>query len=108
MQLVLNNQLWRQQPRRRTVITKLAATYLVAMCLRDMSERSTISIPQPEYCARLSLEWYLGEFVYSCHDKGRTRAVNFLIDKNGICRSVTAREDFEKVIPQLLAEKSAI
>lgn len=32
----------------------------------------------------------------------------FLIDKNGICRSVTAREDFEKVIPQLLAEKSAI
>ena len=32
----------------------------------------------------------------------------FLIDKNGICRSVTAREDFEKVIPQLLAEKGAI
>lgn len=29
----------------------------------------------------------------------------FLIDKNGICRSVTAREDFEKEIPKLLAEK---
>ncbi len=28
----------------------------------------------------------------------------FLIDKRGIVRSVTAREDFEKMIPQLLAE----
>jgi thiol-disulfide isomerase/thioredoxin len=31
----------------------------------------------------------------------------FLIDKNGICRSVTAREDFETMIPKLLAENSA-
>ncbi|MFT3788541.1 MAG: TlpA disulfide reductase family protein [Tepidisphaeraceae bacterium] len=28
----------------------------------------------------------------------------FLIDKKGVCRSVTARHDFEKLIPQLLAE----
>jgi thiol-disulfide isomerase/thioredoxin len=30
--------------------------------------------------------------------------VMFLIDKKGICRTVTARDDFEKLIPQLLAE----
>jgi thiol-disulfide isomerase/thioredoxin len=30
--------------------------------------------------------------------------VMFLIDKNGICRTVTARDNFEKLIPQLLAE----
>ncbi len=34
--------------------------------------------------------------------------VMFLIDKNGVCRSVTAREDFEKEIPKLLAEKDAM
>ena len=28
----------------------------------------------------------------------------FLIDKKGICRTVKAREDFEKLIPQMLAE----
>jgi thiol-disulfide isomerase/thioredoxin len=32
----------------------------------------------------------------------------FLIDKNGICRSVKAREDFEKEIPKLLDEKGAL
>ena len=30
--------------------------------------------------------------------------VMFLIDKKGVCRSVEAREDFEKLIPQMLAE----
>jgi thiol-disulfide isomerase/thioredoxin len=30
--------------------------------------------------------------------------VMFLIDKKGICRSVTARDDFEDQIPKLLAE----
>jgi thiol-disulfide isomerase/thioredoxin len=30
--------------------------------------------------------------------------VMFLIDKKGICRTVTARDDFEKLIPQMLAE----
>jgi thiol-disulfide isomerase/thioredoxin len=30
--------------------------------------------------------------------------VMFLIDKKGICRTVTARDEFEKLIPQLLAE----
>ena len=28
----------------------------------------------------------------------------FLIDKNGVCRTVSAREDFEELIPKLLAE----
>jgi thiol-disulfide isomerase/thioredoxin/cytochrome c551/c552 len=32
----------------------------------------------------------------------------FLIDKNGICRSVKAREDFETEIPKLLAENGAV
>jgi thiol-disulfide isomerase/thioredoxin len=30
--------------------------------------------------------------------------VMFLIDKKGICRTVTARDNFEQLIPQLLAE----
>lgn len=30
--------------------------------------------------------------------------VMFLIDKNGVCRTVSARENFEELIPQLLAE----
>ena len=30
----------------------------------------------------------------------------FLIDKKGICRSVTARSQMEKLIPELLAEKT--
>ena len=30
--------------------------------------------------------------------------VMFLIDKKGVCRTVTARDDFEQLIPQLLAE----
>jgi thiol-disulfide isomerase/thioredoxin len=30
--------------------------------------------------------------------------VMFLIDKKGICRTVTARDNFEKLIPQMLAE----
>ena len=29
----------------------------------------------------------------------------FLIDRNGICRSVTARQNFEQLIPELLAEE---
>jgi hypothetical protein len=28
----------------------------------------------------------------------------FLIDRKGVCRTVTARENFEEMIPQLLAE----
>jgi peroxiredoxin len=32
----------------------------------------------------------------------------FLIDKNGVCRSVKAREDFETEIPKLLAENGAV
>jgi thiol-disulfide isomerase/thioredoxin len=30
--------------------------------------------------------------------------VMFLIDKKGVCRTVKARDDFEKLIPQLLSE----
>jgi thiol-disulfide isomerase/thioredoxin len=30
--------------------------------------------------------------------------VMFLIDKKGVCRTVSARDDFEKLIPQMLAE----
>ncbi len=30
--------------------------------------------------------------------------VMFLIDKKGVCRTVEARDDFEKLIPQMLAE----
>jgi len=49
---------------------------------------------------------------YFNNEIGRKYNINsiptmFLIDKNGICRSVKARKDFEKEIPKLLKEDSA-